>query len=112
MQKNAAGSKGSVFFVSPYDALIGKARFDKLEQAFHSLLLVASIRDNFNVGAAHNAQGQNAQKAFGVDSALFFFHPDGRFIFIGFLDKESRGSGVQPDLILYGYFFYKHFKLS
>src|SRR5699024_1076112 len=44
----------------------------------------------------------------GIHTALFFFYPDGRLVFIGLLDEEGSGTGVEPYLILNHDFFDEH----
>ena len=59
-------------------------------------------------GALHDAQGQNAQQAFGVDPAFLLLHPDAAFELVGLLDKIGSRPGVQAHLIVHGNFLCKH----
>ena len=103
-----ARPEGQAFGWIRGNGLFGEAGFHQGDQAVHCAFFVGAVGDDADVGAADNPQGQNAQQALRVDAALLLFHPDGGFEFIGFLDKESRGTGMQPHLILNQHIFYIH----
>jgi len=92
-------------------SLLGETRIQKFQQFVDRLLLVGPAGDDSDLRAAHNPQGQNAQKALGVHPALVFFNPDGGLKLVGFLNEKSRGPGVKANLILNHNVFNVH-KLS
>ena len=88
--------------------LLGKARVDQLYQSVHGLLLIRAIGNDADGNAANDAQAQHAQKAFGIDPALFLLDPNGRLELIGLLNKERSRTSVKDNLILDLYFFSTH----
>ncbi len=51
---------------------------------------------------------ENAEKALRVDTSVFLFNPNAALELIGFLNEESRGSGMKTYLIVDDYFFGYH----
>ena len=90
------------------EGLLGKAREYKIYKTLNGLLLVRTVGNDPNGSAADNSQGKYAEKALGVDAAFLLFDPNGGLVFIGLLDKEGCGAGVQSDLVLNHYIFNKH----
>ena len=88
--------------------LLGETGIYQLYQAFHGSLLVGTVGDDADGGAAHDAQAQNAQQALGVNAALFLLNPDGRLVLVGLLNEEGSRTGMQADFVLNGNFFNKH----
>jgi len=88
--------------------LLGKAGLNQFHKPLDGELLIGPVGDDADAGAAHDTEGENAQKAFGVDSALVALNTNGCFEFIGFLYKESSGTRMKPDLILNDNIFYIH----
>ena len=95
-------------FVRKSLVVLSETGIHQFYQAFHSLLLVGTVRDDADGDPPDNTQGEYAQKALSVDSALLFLHPDGGLVLVGFLDEKSSGTSVQTDLILNKNFFHKH----
>ena len=93
-------------------SLLSKAGLDQLYQALNRFLFVCAIGDDTDGCAANNAQRKNAQQALGVYSAVFFLNPDRSFELICFLNEECCRTSVKANLVLYHYFFYKHFSYS
>lgn len=92
--------------------LFGECRFDQLDKAVNSSLLVNAVSDDADVGAADNTQRQYTQQRLGVYSPLFLLNPDRRLEFVCLLDKESSGTCVETNLIFDGNIFQIHTKLS
>ena len=74
--------------------LLGEAGLDPLDKPLNGGLLVGTVRDDADGGAADDAEGKNAEQALGVDAALLLLNPDGGFILVGLLNKECCGAGV------------------
>lgn len=72
------------------------------------LLLVGSVGDEVDCGALHDAKREDTQQAFRIYSALILFHPDGALKFIGLLNEERGGSGVETYLIVHDRLFDIH----
>lgn len=92
--------------------LLRETRVQQPDQFFDRLFLVLPAGDDADLRPAHDTQGEHAQQALGVDSALVFFNPDGRFELVGFLNKKCGRPGVKAHLILNHDIFYEHIRLS
>jgi uncharacterized membrane protein YfcA len=62
---------------------------------------ISAIRQNGDIGTLDDTQGQNTQKALGIDAALIHFNPDAGLEFIGFLNKVCSLPVVQAGLTLH-----------
>ena len=85
--------------------LLGKARADQLDQTVYCSLLIGTISNDADGGAANDAQAQDAEQRLRVDAALLFLDPNGGLILVGLLDEEGSRTCVQTNLILNGNFF-------
>ena len=92
--------------------LFSKCGFDQLNEAVNSSLFIDTVRDDADIGAADNPEGENAQKGLRVYSALFLLDPYGRLELIGLLDEKRSRTCVQTNLIFDGNIFQIHTKLS
>ena len=90
------------------DGLLSEIRRNHLVESLNGLLLVGTISDQLDGGALHDAQGENAQQALGVDLALLLLDPDRALELIGLLNEEGSGSGVQTNLIVHDGFLTIH----
>ena len=70
------------------NVLFAEVVLDQFHQRLDSLFLIGAVGDQRNGGALHDAQGQNAQQALGIDAAILLFNPDAALELICFLDKE------------------------
>ena len=89
-----AGPHGVPYF------LLAKIIVHQVHQGGHGFLLIGAVRDQGDGGALHDAQGQDAQQALGIDAAVLLLDPDAALELIGLLNEESRGSGVQTYLVV------------
>ena len=86
----------------------GETGLHQSHQAIDRQLLIAAVSDDPDIGAAHNAEGQDTQQALRIHAAFFLLHPDRGFVLVGLLDKERGGTGMQTDLVLHQHFFDVH----
>ena len=82
--------------------LFAEVIVDEFDKGGDRLFFVGAVGDECNSRAFDDPQRQDAQKALGVYAAFVLFHPDAAFKFIGALDEERRGSGVEADLVVNG----------
>ena len=88
--------------------LFDKTAVDKGTQTFEGFLFVRAVRDQRDRHALDNAEGENAEQTFRVDSAVVFFYPDRAFVGIGLLNEERSRSCVQTHVVLDGYVTRNH----
>ena len=74
---------------------------------FHRVPVSAVGNDGYR-SALDDPERENAEKALRVDTSVFLFNPNAALEFIGFLNEESRGSGMKTYLIVNDYFFGYH----
>ena len=82
-----------------WNRLLGKAGADQLDQTVNRSLLIGTVSNNADGGAADDAQTQDTEQRLGVDTALLLLDPDGGLVFVGLLDEEGSRTGVQTNLI-------------
>lgn len=82
------------------EKLLCEAGLYQLNQTVHSLLLIGTICHDADCGAAYDTQGQNTQKALGVNSSFVLLNPHRRLELIRLLDEECSRASVQTNLIL------------
>ena len=80
--------------------LLAEIVVHQVHQGGYGFLLIGAVRDQGDGGTLHDAQGQNAQQALGIDAAILLLDPDTALELVGLLDEESRGSGVQTYLVV------------
>ena len=80
--------------------LLSKARLYQSSETLYRVGFIRAVGDDLDGGAADDAQGQYAQQALRIDTALFLLDPDGGFVFIRLLDEESGGTCVQTGFVL------------
>ena len=90
------------------DRLLGEVRIDESRQRCDRFFLIRAVRNDRDLGTLHDAEGQDAQKALGIDAALFLLDPDAALELVGFLDEKRRRSGMKAYLIVNDYFFAYH----
>ena len=95
---------------SIYDRLFSEAGLDKSDQSIDCFLFIGAAGHDLDVGAAHDAKGQNAEKGLGVDASLVFLDPDAGLELISLLDEERCRTGMKATLILNFYAFDIHSK--
>ena len=71
-----------------WNRLLGKAGADQLDQAVNCSLLIGTISNDANGGAADDAQAQDAEQRLRINAALLLLDPDGRLILVRLLDEE------------------------
>ena len=84
----------------PSIVLLAEIVVHQVHQRGDSFLFISAVSDQGNGGALHDAQGQNAQQALGIDAAVFLLDSDAALELVGLLNKESSGSGMQTYLVV------------
>ena len=87
---------------------IDKIRFDEFAETVDRELFVAAVGDQADRRTLGDAEGENAEKALGVDAAVIAFDPNAAAVFVGFLNEECGGTGVQADLVVHNDIFRQH----
>lgn len=91
-----------------FNGLFCEAGFNQTHKTFYSLFLVRTVCNDADGGSAYHAEGQNAQQALCIDSAILFLNPDGGFELICFLDEKCSRTSVKTYLVLNNNLFNKH----